>query len=169
MAETQVGKGHAHDLGGTLIDLISGTHYNARTNLQSIRVSTNGELDQIIGQSGDVNSLIFSGDFLEMTCEVLPEGASLTLAYEGVKIPARGTGFDATGFGTLPSATIVYIPIGPFLTSGVNNTGTSVASDTQPWIFISGEFNAPAAGKWSMTWTLRRYPSITSATAISST
>ena len=168
MAETQVGKGHAHDLGGTLIDLVSGAYFNTRTNLQSIRASTNGELDQIVGQTGDVNSLIFSGDFIEMTCEVLPEGATLTAAYQGVTIPARGTGFNASGFGTLPSGTIINIPIGPFTNSGINNTGSGV-TDTQPWIFISGEFNAPAAGKWSMTWTLRRYPSITSATAISST
>ena len=164
---TQVGKGHGFSLYGTLIDTVSGAYYNTRTNLQSIRVGTNGELDQIIGQTGEVNSLLFSGDFLEMTCEVIPESATQLGAYQGAKIPPRGTGFNASAFGKTPEGTIVNIPMGPFTNSGVNNTGSGV-TDSQPWIFISGEVNAPANGKWSMNWTLHRYPGITSATAISS-
>ena len=165
MAETMVGKAHAFALRGTLIETVSGATYNARTNLQSIRVGTNGELDQIIGQTGDINALLFSGDFLEMTCEVIPEGATQVAAYLGCTIPKRGTGFNATSFGANQAGTITNIPIGPFENSGVNNSGSGV-TDTQPWIFISGEINAPNNNKWSMTWTLRRYPGITVATSI---
>lgn len=163
---TQTGKGHANTLYGALIDTVSGDYYNTRVNLQSIRVSTNGELDQIISQTGDVASLIFSGDFLEMTCEVIPEGATQVAAYQGVKVPARGTGFNASGFGTNSDGTVTPIPLGPFSFSGINNIGATAAGNPQPWIFISGEINAPASGKWSMNWTLRRYPSITSSTPI---
>ena len=159
MAELHVGKGHAFSLDGFLVNDSLGT-YTSRLNLQSVRVSTNGEVDQIVGQSGEIESVMFTGDFLEASFEVIPEGATLANAYLGCAIPQRGTRFTATGFGTKPDGTITLVPIGPFLNSGVNSSGTSV-TDTQPWVFISGELNAGVNGKWTASWTMRRYPNVT--------
>jgi len=157
MGNTQVGKGYKVGLSGALLDTTSGTYYTAKINIQSVRVSTNGELDQIVAQDGDIKGLIATGDFLEATFEVIPEGATQADALTGCRIPARLKAFSASGFGN--------IPLGPFLNSGINTTGSSV-TDTQPWIFISGDINGPANGKWSMTWVMRRFPSITNSTPI---
>jgi hypothetical protein len=37
-----------------------------------------------------------------------------------------------------------------------------------PWIFISGSVNGTNTGHWTMTWTMRRYKSITAANVIAS-
>lgn len=160
---TQIGKGHALALTGTLVDLVSGAYYSTRVNLQSVRISTAGDLIETKDQSGEVSGLTALGDYLEAEFEVLPEGATLDAAWEGLKMPPRLTGFNASGFGGGNN-----LPFGPFLIDGFNSTGTGVSTDTMPWIFISGSVNGTNTGHWTMTWTMRRYKSITAANVISS-
>lgn len=163
MANPQYGRGHAETLSGALMELASGTFYAARINLQSAKFSVAGGLDEI-KESGQIKSLIFSGDYLEAVFEVLPEAAaSQSAAYQyGCSMPARGTAFNASGFGP------VAIPLGPFTVSGINNSGSSPSpgTDTMPWFFINGELNAMSDGKWTASWTMRRYKNITSGTAV---
>jgi hypothetical protein len=160
---TQYGVGQNHSLSGFLLDLATGTAYLATCNWQSVRVGSEGEWEEVAGKDGEIASFIVHGNYLEMSVEAVPQGASLSAAAATAKLPPRGTPFSATGFGA------AHIPVGPFTTSGINTAAGSLGSvgaDTNPWYLYSAELNATNTGKWTTTMTLRRYKGITATAAI---
>ncbi len=149
---TQLGTGHIHSLnGGTLGCSLAGY---VSPNLQTLRLQHAAESDKIKGQAGNTTGLILQDDMLECTFEVIPEGTTVANAKTSAGLPAAGTTFTITG---LP-----IIAAGGF--ADALNTG---GGNTQPWIYEGGgQIHGDKAGKWTATLPLKRYPGITSGTAI---
>jgi hypothetical protein len=123
-------------------------------NNQSLELKHNGTVDRIVGQTGEITSLIAHGEHLEVTLDFIPEGATLAAAKAGAAIPPGVYGAKITG---LP-----IIIMGSF-SDALNTDGGS----TQPWFYeFDGTISGAAEGKWTGKITLHRYPSITSAAVI---
>lgn len=150
---TQVGLGHIFSMTGAALG-ITGLAGYISPNLQTLKVKHGAEIDRIKAQTGNTTSLISSDEYLECTFDFIAEGSTIANAKLSMGIPPALSGVTVTG---LP-----IIAMGPF-TDGLNTNG----ANTQPWIYeADGSGNGNADKKWDGTLTLRRYPFITSATAI---
>jgi hypothetical protein len=157
---TLTGKGHVFGLtGGTLSlknpDGTTLTGY-VSPNLQTLRLVPSAKKDVIPNQGGDTASLIFFDDMLECSFDFVAEGASIANAKSSAGIPQSGGHATITG--------LAIIKCGAF--SDAFNTD---AGNTQPWIFEGdASLNIGAEKKLEGSITLRRYPQITTAVAITS-
>ena len=123
-------------------------------NMQTLRLQHAAEVDKIKGQNGYTTGLIFQDDVLECTFEYIPEGTTIANSKLSAGIPAAGAAFTITG---LPIVTM-----GGFADALNTNAGS-----TQPWIYEGGgQLHGDKAAKWSATLPMKRYPSITSGTAV---
>jgi hypothetical protein len=155
---TQIGRGHIVGLsGGTITFTNPDTTTLAGTILydeRSLRVSHNGSVTNIKNKSGETVGLIAVDEMLECTFNFIPYGTSVANAKASATAPDLLASAVITG---LP-----VIPMGSF-SDALN------ASSGNPWIYEGGwEVNGTGDGEpWSASVTLKRYPGITSGTAIS--
>ncbi len=150
---TQIGTGHIHSLTGGALGIASLSGY-VSPNMQTLKLSHSAKDDEIVGQGANVTGLILQDDMLELTIEFIPEGTTIANAKLAAGLPAAGAGVTITG---LP-----IIAMGGFADALNTNAGS-----TQPWIYKGGgTINGQAAGKWTATLPLKRFTSITSATAV---
>lgn len=144
---TQLGKGHIYSLSGGSLACTTLAGY-VSPNLQTLRANHNADITEIKGQDGNVNGLIANNDWVECTFDFIPQGATVANSKASAGTPAAGTGFTLAG-----------LPIITF--SGVVDIFNSGA-----WIYVGGTFELPADRNAVGSITLRRYPGITSTTAI---
>jgi hypothetical protein len=154
---TQIAKGHIQGFGSGAIAF---TNPDSTTisgyvspNLQTLALKGSADNQKIKGQSGSTTSIIGMDDMVECTFDFIAEGSTLAAAKTSAAAPQNLAGAAITG---LP-----IIAFGPF-TDVLNTNG----GNTQPWVF---EMEAQINGKlqaWEGSITLRRYPLITSTTAI---
>lgn len=124
-------------------------------NLQGLDFNHKGEIARIPDQSGQTATLIVTDEWIELTFDFIPQGATLANAKLSAQVPQLLAKFEICG---LP-----IIPIGSFA-DGLN-THTSAfggdAASTQPWIY---EGDSGGSGKakehWDGKLTLRRYVGI---------
>ena len=149
----QQGKGQVYSLsGGTIVlkDLagVAIVGY-VSPNLQSLRVTHNGKLDEIKGQDGEYNAFIASGEKVECEFSFIPQGSTIANAKVSAQFPPLGSAGAISG---LP-----VIACGSF--SDVFNTGV--------WYYQGGgSDNGVNDSNWTGTITLVRYPGITTTAAI---
>ena len=158
---TQVGRGHILGITvGTIVitDNDGGTTLTgtATYDERSLQVSHNGNISKIKNESGDTCALIATDDVLECRFNFIPYGTTVAAATAA-----------AAGPDLLASAAITGMPIfkmGPFADALNTDSGS-----TQPWFYEGGwDVNGSADGEpWSISFSLFRYPNITSAAAIS--
>lgn len=122
---------------------------------QSLRFAHQGEITEIKNEDGDVCALVATNETLECTFNFIPYGTSVANAIASIQSPRLLTGFDITGF--------PVFRMGTFADALNTDSGS-----TQPWIFVGGwEGNGDNSGEpWSISVTLRRFPQITNATAL---
>lgn len=143
---TQLGKGHIYSLaGGTLACSLSGY---VSPNLQTLRANHNADVIEIKGQDGNVNGVIANNDWVECTFDFIPQGSTIANSKLSAGTPAAGTGF-----------TIANLPVITF-------AGIADVFNTDDWIYVGGNFELPSDRNAVGSITLRRYPGITSTTAI---
>jgi hypothetical protein len=155
---TQIGKAHIYGLSGATIK-------NAATwgvlypNMQSVRLSHNAKVDEIKGQGGEVGSIIASGETLECTFELIPEGSDTISTIADAKtvcgIPP-----------TLAAMTIAGLPVVAMgcWSDALNTAGTPSGS---LWIYMGGaSVNGVNDDKWTVSFPCKRFPEITSATPL---
>lgn len=123
--------------------------YSAATVIPSIRLGMAGGEDEIPGQDGNIQGINFMGDYIEATFEVIPKGATKAAALAAAGAPERGTSFTAVGF---PN-----VPFGAFTTNALNGAN---------WILWNATMNGSTTEKFSMEFTMRRYPGITATTFV---
>lgn len=155
---THIGKAQIVGLSGAALGMASVTGY-VSPNMQSLKVGHQAEVERIKNQVGEVTTLISSGDYIECSFDFIPEGGTST---DNTIAKAK---LSASLPATLAAVTITGLPIiqvGPFTDALNTNPG-----NTQPWIYEGGgELSGPNSTKWTLTFTLRRYINITSATPI---
>lgn len=155
---TQIAKGHIQGFGSGAIAF---TNPDSTTiagyvspNIQTLALKGSADNQRIKGQSsGSTTSIIGMDDIVECTFDFIAEGTTLAAAKVSAAAPQN-----------LASAAITGLPVIAFgaFTDVLNTNG----GNTQPWIF---EMDAQVNGKlqaWEGSITLRRYPLITSGTAI---
>jgi hypothetical protein len=153
MAVNQYGKGHIHGLSGAALGVASLSGY-VSPNLQSLRLSHKGKIDEIEGQIGEVTGFIATDDAVECDFDYIPEGSSIANAKLSAGIATNGAPHTITG---LP-----IIAVGRF-TDVFNTNG----ANTQPWFYMGdADVNGPHETKWTARIRLKRYINITSGTPI---
>ena len=150
----QQGKGHVYGLSTGTISFKNpdGTSLSGYVspNLQSLRAVHEGALEEIKDQTGEYSGLIVKGE--KVTCEFnfIPEGTTLANAALAAEMPKLGS-----------SATIANLQViifGSF--SDVFNASS--------WFYLGGGTNNPQSDShWTASFTLHRYPGITTTTQIS--
>lgn len=138
----QIGKGQIFGTSGT-IDIL------ATIIKDSVRATASTDKDRIKGNTGEVESVIYSGKVIEITIEFIPSAATTTLALVQATIPADGT---KVGLSAFPVISIYGI--------------ADVFNSTDDWVSEGGSINLSKDGKATGTLNLARYPSITDVTAI---
>lgn len=151
---TQQGKGHVYGLaGGTIVFTApSGSAISGyiTPNLQSLRFTHQGAVDEIKGQDGEYNSFLTKAEKVECEFSYIPEGSTIANAKASAQLPPLGSSAVLSG---LP-----VIACGSF--SDVFNTGV--------WYYQGGGSDTgPHDANWTGTFTLHRYPGISTTTAIS--
>lgn len=155
---TMQGRGEVFALGATIaFTKPDGTSLSGYVtpNMQSLRVSHGTKVDEIKGQDGEFNAFLVSGERIECEFSFIPQGTTIANAKLSAQMPPAGS-----------SATITGLPILPFgsFTDVLNTNG----GNTQPWYYQGGGSDSGVNdSNWTGTFTLVRYPSITSTTAIS--
>lgn len=164
MAETQYAKGHIFALTGMALSCTAITNYIS-PNLQGISVDHASEgVQRIKNQSGEVASLIFTGDDeITIHFDIIPEGvasvggipyATATAAAKAsAYVPKRGQTFGTSGF--------------PVIVIGGFADALNTPSNSPPFIYEGGaSWNGPVDGVWTMKLPLKRYINITSGTPV---
>jgi hypothetical protein len=142
-----IGKGYIETLyaASVIIQTPAGADINgyATPNLRSLKLTHSATVDRIPGPDGLIRGIIGNNEFVECAWDYIPEGGSHTAAKISAQLP------------TVPSAIVVsglpVIIIGPFadVFNGV-------------WIYEGGgSLSADSESKWMASFTLRRYPLIT--------
>lgn len=152
---TQIGRRHIVGItvGAFTVAGLSGTiSYDER----SLRVVHQGEITKVKNEAGETIGLIATNEGIEATFTMIPYGTNKTNAIASLAAPPLLAGVTITGMDV--------VPIGSFA-DGLNVTG---GGNAQPWIYEGGwEISGTGDGEpWTITVTLRRYPLVTSATAI---
>jgi hypothetical protein len=148
----QQGKGHIDGIsGGTIVftkpDGTSLSGY-VSPNLQSLRVTHSGKADEIKGQDGEYNSFLIAGEKLECEFNFIAEGTTKANARASAQFPPLGSA------GTISGLPVIVIGS---IADGLNGT----------WYYQGGGTdNGVNDGIWSGSFTLHRYPGITTTTAI---
>lgn len=143
-----VGKGYIVGMESGSVSIPSLPAYFS-PNLQGGSVSHNTEIDRVPNERGQIEGVIPTQEFLEISFNVVPRGASTTQAKASAGLPLPCQGITITG---LP-----VMRIGSFA-DALNGTN---------WVYEGGgEVTMSSTEKWSMTLPLRRYPAITSTTGI---
>lgn len=157
---TFIGAGHIHGIHapatatpGTLtLKSADGTAViasYASPNLQSLKIGQKSTTEEIKNYAGDISSKVYSGQYIECAFDFIPEGATLAGAVLSATIP------DSGGSGV--TAGMPVIKIG----------GITDALNASNWLYDSdGTLDLKVDEKGSGSITLRRYPAITSMTAI---
>ena len=143
----QIGTGHIHTLSGSAVSCSLSGYVSP--NLQSLRTAHSADEDLIKSQAGRVTGAIYENDAIECTFNFIAEGTTVANAKLSAGIPVAGTGFTLSGL--------------PVVTMG----GIADVFNSDDWIYPGGgNWDLPADGKLTGTFTLRRFPLITSTTAI---
>jgi hypothetical protein len=149
----QQGKGHVFGLGATIaFTKPDGTSLSGYVtpDIQTLRVSHQPKVDEIKGQDGEYNAFIVSGEKVECEFTFIPQGTTIANAKLSAQMPPIGSSGAISG---LP-----VIPFGSF--ADVFNTGV--------WYYQgAGSDSGQNDTNWTGTFTLVRYPGITTTTAIS--
>lgn len=151
----QQGKGHIYGLAGGTIAFTKpdGTSLSGYVspNVQTLRVSHQGKVDEIKGQDGEYNSFITSGEKFECEFNFIPEGSTIANAKASAQFPPLGSAGAISGLPVVVAGSV----------SDVFNTGV--------WYYQGGGTdNGAHDANWTGTFTLHRYPGITTTTAITS-
>ena len=155
-----IGKALIQGASGGSVVLITAA---ASPNIESLRMTHNGEVTRGMDPSGTINRMTSHGEFLECEFTFTPIGDTKAEAITNAKLPPLLSGVDIEGLPIIA----VGDTSGDGFTDALNSAGAG-ATNTQPWIYEGGgslDLSAPGA-VWQMTVTLRRYKGITSATAI---
>ena len=121
-------------------------------NLTSADVKHVASSDMTHAKTGGITNLTVSGEYIECTFELIPEGTSVANATTSGNIFAAGTTFGITG---MPA-----IIVGPFADAW-NVTGSTSPLQNR-WIYTDGGSSRHSStGKVIQTVTLRRFPDIT--------
>jgi hypothetical protein len=129
-------------------------------NLQGLDFSHKGEVSKIADQGGATAVLYVCDEWIELTFDYIPQGATSADAKNAATIPPLLSKAEICG---LP-----VIPIGSFADGLNTHTGTATSSpfggdaaSTQPWVY---EGDGGGSGKnkehWDGKITLRRYTGI---------
>lgn len=153
MADSQIGSGHIFALASIVLNMGSFLPGYISPNMQGLNVTHNAETDEIKNQAGVTSSIIGNNDSIEGSFDFIPEGTS------------RANAKISAGLPTVPAAIIIsgapVIQIGPF-DDGLNSPG-----GTPPWIYRGGgRINGSVTGAWTLTFTLRRYIGILTASLV---
>ena len=156
---THLGKRHIQGLAGILLTLKNpnGTTLSGYVspNLQSLKLGHKANNKKILNQSGNTGSIIGTDEYAELTFDFVPQGNNDAAARANAGVPQN------LGSGTVTGAPI--IAFGPF-TDVLNTNGVN----TQPWIYeAEANLDGKLQEEWGGSITLRRYPDITSGTAVS--
>jgi len=153
---TQIGRGHIVGLAGTFTftspdgGTLNGTvSYDEK----SLRLAHNGTITNIKNKAGETVGLVATDEMLECTFNFIPYGTSVAAATDNSDCPDLLSGCVITG--------MPVIVMGSF-TDALN------ATSGNPWIYEGGwEVNGTGDGEpWSASASMKRYPGITSVTAI---
>ena len=156
---TQIGRGHIIGLSGgsfTWTNPDASTFVGTVTyDERSLRFAHNATVSNIKDEDGDTCALTAVDEVLECTFNFIPYGTSVAVAKTSAAAPKL-----------LGGATISGLPVVPM---GTFADALNTATDGQPWVYEGGwEVNGSGDGEpWSVSVTLRRYPNITSVSAIS--
>jgi len=149
---TQIGKGHVYGLvAGTIAftspagAAISGY---VSPNIQSLRVTHHGKIDEIKGQDGEFNSFITSGEKVECEFTFIPEGTTIANAKLAAQFPPLGSSGVISGLPVIICGSLSDVFGGVWYYQG------------------GGSDSGPHDANWTGTFTLHRYPGITTTTAI---
>jgi len=142
----QLGTGHIHSVSGaTLACSLAGY---VSPNVQSLKVSHSADRIAVKSMAGVTTGLIFNDDQLECTFEVIPEGTTIANAKLAAGIPAAGTSFTISGLAVITCGGIADALNGLWIYEG------------------GGSVNGVSDDKWTLTMPMKRYPGISSGTAI---
>lgn len=142
-----LGKGYIHSLTGAAAAITALSGY-VSPNMQSLRAGHSADSKMIKSQAGKIAGGIYENDFLECTIEFIPEGSTIANAKLSAGLPAAGSGVTLSG-----------LPV--IVCGGIADALNGL------WIYeAGGSINGSADGEWTATLPLKRYPLITSATAI---
>lgn len=156
----QQGKGHVYGLTDQASTPVAGTitfknpdgtslSGYISPNLQTLRLTHSGDVDEIKDQNGEIVAIITRGERLECEFNFIPEGSSKANARASGQMPQLGS-----------SATIANLPI---IVTGSLSDSFNAAN----WFYVGGgTLNGNSDSHWTATFTLRRYPGITTTTAI---
>lgn len=118
-------------------------------------VSHNTEVERVQDSDGDIVAVIMTGEYVECSFDLRPEGSTVANARLAATLPPVGATFQITG--------MPIIKVGAFV--DVFNTD---GSDTKKWIYEGGgQVRGTNTGKYTVTLPLRRYQGITPGAVIS--
>ena len=140
MASAQTGRVELFGL-GTGFANISGQHNTSQfVTARAIKLEHTAKVDEIKGQDGDVNSIIFSGMRLKADIEYIAQGNNAVEAAVAAKLPNFGATANLTGF--------VNITVGSFVDALNGNT----------WYYLGGgSVNLTSDGETSQTISLHKF------------
>lgn len=148
----QQGKGHIDGITGTIAftnpdgSALSGY---ISPNIQSLRVTHAGKLDEIKGQDGEYNSFLIAGEKFECEFNFIPEGTTKANARAAAQMPKLGSAGTLTGLAVIPMGSVADVFAGV-------------------WYYLGGGTdNGVHDNVWTGSFTLHRYPSVSTTTAIS--
>lgn len=151
----QQGKGQIYGLAGGTIAFTapSGSAISGyiTPDLQTLRVTHGGiKVDEIKGQDGEYNAFIVSGEKFECEFTYIPQGTTVANAKLSAQLPPIGSSGVLSGLPVIIMGSV----------ADVFNTGV--------WYYQGGgSTSAPNDTNWTGTFTLVRYPGITTTTALS--
>lgn len=157
----QQGKGHVYGLSDQAAPPVAGTiafknpdgtslSGYVSPNLQSLRLNHEAAMEEIKDQTGEYSGLITKGE--KLTCEFnfIPEGTTKANSRAAAQMPQAGS-----------SATIASLPV-------IVQGSFADALNGATWFYLGGGTNnGQSDSHWTATFTLHRYPGITTTTQIS--
>ena len=121
---------------------------------EGVSVTHNADVERVQDADGDFAAVILTGEYVECSFDLRPEGSSVSDARLAATLPPIGATFQITG--------MPIIKVGAFV--DVFNTN---GSDAKKWIYEGGgQVRGTNTGKYMVTLPLRRYQGITPGAAI---
>lgn len=171
---TQLNKAHVFGIPATFVlyapngsSAISG--YTS-PNISGANLTHHAQEDMIKSSTGEYTGIIMSGEYLECTFDLVPEGTtSQALAALSAPLPALGSSVAITGLPYIPSGGTTDGSAGGFCdgTWGAFNSGGSGVTLNR-WIYSGGgSWKLNNAGHATMTLPLKRFTSTAGITGLS--
>jgi len=149
---TLVGKGYIFAFGTAVLTPVSGSPLTL--NVQSATLSLSATVGEVLAQTGEFEGVHSHGEALTCEFNAIPAGANVATAKISVNLGGVLQGYNAANF--------PIVAMGSFVDAF--NTG---GNSTQPWLYQGdAKLSLTNTEKAMLTFTMKRYPNITSATVI---